>query len=246
MGKSRIVERINDVDVIFNITIERRKSIRVSFGKKGINVRIPSFLSSQRQEQEIQKAINWVQQKSISRPALLDQYRIKDYKKIDLLFIYGEELNIDLSYANRKTGKGAYIPETKTISVILPNAIQKEDEHKMTKTILSRICGQIFLKDITERVNSINEKCFHKEIKSVNLKYNSSNWGSCSSKGNINLSTRLLFAPDDVIDYVIIHELSHLIEMNHSPKFWNIVHQVMPNYKEKELWLDKNGHLCDF
>jgi predicted metal-dependent hydrolase len=64
---------------------------------------------------------------------------------------------------------------------------------------------------------------FQKPIKSVNLKYNLSNWGSCSTKGNINLSTRLLFAPDDVIDYVIIHELAHLLEMNHSPHFWAIV-----------------------
>ena len=62
----------------------------------------------------------------------------------------------------------------------------------------------------------------------------------------MNLSTRLLFAPKDVIDYVIIHELAHLYEMNHSKKFWNIVSQVMPNYKEKEKWLSKNGRLCDF
>jgi predicted metal-dependent hydrolase len=78
------------------------------------------------------------------------------------------------------------------------------------------------------------------------LKYNQTNWGSCSTRGNINLSTRLLFAPDDVIDYVIIHELAHLLEMNHSNRFWNIVKKAMPEYREKEVWLKKNGHLCDF
>jgi len=69
---------------------------------------------------------------------------------------------------------------------------------------------------------------------------------SCSSKSNINLSTRLLFAPSDVIDYVIVHELTHLIEMNHSQKFWNLVKSVMPNYKQKEKWLKEYGKLCDF
>jgi len=63
---------------------------------------------------------------------------------------------------------------------------------------------------------------------------------------NINLSTRLLFAPPPVIDYVIIHELTHLIEMNHSSKFWNIVKSIMPDYKQKEKWLKKNGKFCDF
>ena len=78
------------------------------------------------------------------------------------------------------------------------------------------------------------------------MKYNHSNWGSCSSKGNINLSTRLLFAPDDVIDYVIIHELAHRIEMNHSPRFWKLVSDAMPDYKEKEKWLKVHGGKLGF
>ena len=67
-----------------------------------------------------------------------------------------------------------------------------------------------------------------------------------TSKRNINLSSRLLFAPRDVLDYVIIHELSHLKEMNHSPRFWKIVENVMPNYLEKERWLTNFGNTLRF
>ncbi|MDV7393186.1 M48 family metallopeptidase, partial [Arthrospira platensis SPKY1] len=77
-------------------------------------------------------------------------------------------------------------------------------------------------------------------------KYNSSNWGSCSSGRNINLSTRLLFAPPAVQDYVIIHELAHLVELNHSDRFWKLVSEIMPDYEEKEKWLKEYGHLCEF
>jgi predicted metal-dependent hydrolase len=80
----------------------------------------------------------------------------------------------------------------------------------------------------------------------VRLKYLHSRWGSCSSSSNINLSTRLLFAPEGVIDYVIIHELAHLQELNHSPRFWRLVAEAMPDYQLKEKWLKDNGHLCDF
>ena len=66
-------------------------------------------------------------------------------------------------------------------------------------------------------------------------------WGSCSEKGNINISTRLLFAPEDVLEYVCIHELAHLIEQNHSEKFWQLVKNAMPNYQEKRKWLKENG-----
>ncbi|MBK8622242.1 MAG: M48 family metallopeptidase [Saprospiraceae bacterium] len=54
---------------------------------------------------------------------------------------------------------------------------------------------------------------------------------SCSEDRNLNFSVRLFFAPPDVRDYVIVHELAHLPEMNHSPKFWNIVEKIMPDYE---------------
>ena len=64
--------------------------------------------------------------------------------------------------------------------------------------------------------------------------------------GNINISTRLLFAPDDVLEYVCIHELAHLIEHNHSQRFWMLVAQAMPDYTAKETWLKEKGDACRF
>jgi len=62
-------------------------------------------------------------------------------------------------------------------------------------------------------------------------------WGSCSSKKSINFSWRLIMANDEAIDYVIIHELAHLIEMNHSPRFWGIVEAVLPDYRKHKAHL---------
>jgi predicted metal-dependent hydrolase len=66
-------------------------------------------------------------------------------------------------------------------------------------------------------------------------------WGSCSSKKNLNFSYRLMLVPQDVIDYVIIHELAHLKHMNHSKKFWSHVESMMGDYKIRERWLKENG-----
>ncbi|TQD26976.1 M48 family metallopeptidase [Methanolobus vulcani] len=62
-------------------------------------------------------------------------------------------------------------------------------------------------------------------------------WGSCSSKGNLNFNTFLQYLPDEMVEYVVHHELVHLIELNHSPKFWNHVKKRYPDYKESETKL---------
>lgn len=66
-------------------------------------------------------------------------------------------------------------------------------------------------------------------------------WGSCTLKGNLNFNWRLIKAPLFVINYVVVHELAHLIELNHSERFWNIVKVQMPNYLEAKEWLKGNG-----
>ena len=62
-------------------------------------------------------------------------------------------------------------------------------------------------------------------------------WGSCNTKGDINFAYRLIFEPVELIDYVIVHEIAHLKEMNHSPRFWAIVEATMPDYKERRKGL---------
>lgn len=75
----------------------------------------------------------------------------------------------------------------------------------------------------------------------VSIKDTSSRWGSCSSLGNINLNWRLCFAPLEVIDYVIVHELCHLRQMNHGKAFWDEVRTILPDFKKHERWLKENG-----
>ncbi len=67
-------------------------------------------------------------------------------------------------------------------------------------------------------------------------------WGSCTSSGDIRLSWRLMQAPASVIDYVVIHELAHLAEMNHSARFWAIVATACPHWKTERAWLKQYGH----
>ena len=75
----------------------------------------------------------------------------------------------------------------------------------------------------------------------VTVKKQKTLWGSCSAKGNLNFNCLLLRCPEDVMDYVIVHELCHRKEMNHSSRFWQLVAAVLPDYRTPRKWLKEHG-----
>jgi predicted metal-dependent hydrolase len=83
-------------------------------------------------------------------------------------------------------------------------------------------------------------------VKQIVIRNQKSRWGSCSCKGNISLNWRLIQLPDYVRDYIIIHELMHLKELNHSPRFWREVEKACPDYRTAEKWLKRNSGQVGF
>lgn len=78
--------------------------------------------------------------------------------------------------------------------------------------------------------------------KKITIRNQLTRWGSCSSNGNLSFNCLLMLCPDEVVDYVIIHELCHRKHMNHSKAFWATVKKYCPEYKKQQLWLKTNGN----
>lgn len=76
----------------------------------------------------------------------------------------------------------------------------------------------------------------------ITIKAQKKRWGSCSSKGNLNFNWRVIMAPEMVVDYLVVHEMCHLVHLNHSRDFWHLVATIIPDYKERRNWLKKNGY----
>ena len=107
---------------------------------------------------------------------------------------------------------------------------------KEVQTFLLEYCKSVMIPIILKKPNLMIQK-----IKKINFKDTKSRWGSCSSTGSIMLNWRLIMAPPSVYNYVIIHELAHLVHMNHGPLFWKLVQELSPNYSKDKEWLKKNG-----
>jgi hypothetical protein len=71
----------------------------------------------------------------------------------------------------------------------------------------------------------------------ITIRHQKTRWGSCSARGNINYNCALMLVPDELQDYVVVHELCHRLHMNHSPEFWDEVAKVLPDYRQRRKWL---------
>lgn len=89
-----------------------------------------------------------------------------------------------------------------------------------------------------KRIDHFN-KTYKYRFNKINIKNQKTRWGSCSKKGNLNFNYKILFLPEKVRDYIIVHELCHLKEFNHSRRFWNLVGKTFPDYREIKADLHK-------
>lgn len=178
-----------------------------------------------------------------------------------------KQINMEVIRSNRKTVAIEICPDA-TVLVRAPLRMKDAEIQKFIKEKESWILSH--LERVEERRNAAQnvEKLSMEEIQKladlalkvipvkvkhyaslINLQYGritirnqKTRWGSCSGKGNLNFNCLLMLTPDEVVDYVVVHELCHLIEMNHSKAFWAQVENVLPDYRECRKWLKDHGN----
>ncbi len=117
----------------------------------------------------------------------------------------------------------------------LSRAAQTKGEQVFTRWYKERA-----LEIIAERVKQYAQQ-YNFIPKQVKISSAKTRWGSCGPNGTLNFTWRLVMAPLDVIDYVVVHELAHLRVKDHSSKFWKVVESIYPEYKKQRKWLRENG-----
>jgi hypothetical protein len=100
--------------------------------------------------------------------------------------------------------------------------------------------------ELAARARKLAARIGH-EVARINVRDTKSRWGSCSGQGNLSFNWRLIFAPEEVLDYVVAHEVAHLVEMNHGPRFWRVVESLAPGSAGPRAWLKRHrGRLLSY
>lgn len=114
-------------------------------------------------------------------------------------------------------------------------------KHKKASDTVRRRIIESLMPDVLDRVKSINESYFNVDVSGVRIRDTTSIWGSCSPDGSLCLGFRLLFMPQEILDYVIAHELAHMRYKSHGKRFWGLVERAVPDHMERRRWLRENG-----
>jgi len=227
---------IDNREVNVNITRKKRKtiSIKISEGYE-ISISAPLFISDAKIKEIIKEKEIWISEK-------LRLIETKRKEKIDfkeyILFL-GNRYNLNIH--NVKHNSVKIIFDKSNFNIYIPERLSEEDKLNNTKQLLINWYKLQARKVFQERV-SYYSNILKVSPKRIAIKDQKSRWGSCSSKGNINLNYRIIMAPIEIIDYVIVHEMCHLVYLNHSKEFWALVEKFFPNYLKCKEWLKINGN----
>ncbi len=212
---------------------KRRKTISLRIKEDGrIVVYAPYHTPNLEIERFIKEKQSWIVEK-ISEKEKLTKESEKAFIPGEKFLYLGEWYPLELEKANNKS-----VP----LKLSFGKFVLDQGHAAKAKHLFTQWYKREAKEKIARRVNYFSNRLqlFPKGVKITSAKYR---WGSCSRENRLSFSWRIIMAPLSVIDYVLIHELVHIKEKNHSKSFWSYVESIIPDYKRHRLWLKDHAYL---
>ena len=216
----------------------RRKTATVKIEQGVVQVVVPKTLSQQEIDDLIANKSNWIRQKLI----LQQSVPVSTPKQ----FVSGESFTYLGRNYRLKVLTGDLQPvklKQGYLQVTVPV------EQKSDQALIRKLLQDWYLDRASEKLEQKTVKYAQQigvQPSKIRVREYKSRWGSCSVRGEVSYNWRIIISPNPVVDYVVVHELSHLIHHNHSKQYWNQVRSIVPDYQSKRDWLKTNAGLLDW
>ena len=221
-------------DTVVLVIRSRRRTLSLEVGHEGVKARAPRRMSRRSIAEFVMAKQQWIERHLAGLPPTQPHFEFIDGAEI---LYQGDTTTVRITSGIRKPvyrcAEQIIVPVAKSHLPI---------EHSAKNKLIAWIKTQA-VQELESKVNFYaSQLCIPSNKKlSVKVRDYKRRWGSCDHLGQLSFNWRIMLAPEAVLDYVVIHELAHCHEFNHSRRFWQIVAQQMPDYKEKEDWLDTHG-----
>lgn len=223
----------------YRVIHSKRKTIGICIRQGDVIVKAPFGISKEQIHPLILAKGDWILRKLQENESIWKQREEKLYKDGECIKFRGKDITLRVIVTSSK--KSTAVLEGDELLITTAN-----DQPESIMAIIKGWYYEMARERFKERV-----EYFAREFAQVNMpnririKDQKTRWGSCSSKGNVNFNYRIIMAPDEILDYIVVHELSHLKHMNHSKDFWNEVGRILPDYQRLRLWLRKNQNTLE-
>jgi predicted metal-dependent hydrolase len=223
-------------DIAYSLTRSRKaKNLRIMVGgETGLEVVVPAKFDLDLVEPVLIKKQEWIIGKLDYFKQVKESLHIYRQQSGHKVLYRGREYEVETVVTQRASGT-VQVEEGKLL-VLVP--AEAENDCAAVLEGWYRTMARLL---INQRIRVVNQ-VLNLEFNRVAIRGQKTRWGSCSHLGNLNFNWRLVMAPLPVMDYIVAHELLHLVEANHSKKFWALVENICPDYRACREWLKKNGH----
>ena len=219
----------------FEVIYRKRKTLSIKIEAPGIiTVIAPEKTKSDVILNIVKNKESWIIKK-------LSEMKEKEDLKTEHAYINGEDfLYLGLNYALQITiNESVKKPFIKLDEDLLYMTINENNSDKI-RELLEEWYRWMAYEKIMERIEYY-QIYFNVKPNNIKIKKQEKRWGSCSSKKDLFFNWKIIMAPLKVLDYIVVHEMSHMAYMNHSRDFWDLVERIMPDYRLRKEWLKKNG-----
>ncbi|GAB5466956.1 MAG: M48 family metallopeptidase [Candidatus Kapaibacteriales bacterium] len=218
----------------FEYTLKRsnRKSIGLKITSDAeLVITAPYLVTNSQIKRVLESKKSWIEKKLISAENRLSESNFVKFVESGEILYKGERKTITFDSLSKKS---IFIDDS---LIKVSEDLTQNLKHNLEQYL--RYQAKLYSFSMAAHIATANGL----KYSGIRINNPSKRWGSCSSRGNINLCWRLIMAPEVVFRYVIAHELAHTVHLNHSKEYWNLVSEIHPTYKNEEKWLDDKGHL---
>ncbi|AJA48589.1 putative metal-dependent hydrolase [Clostridium pasteurianum DSM 525 = ATCC 6013] len=227
-------------EIEFEVIFSKRKTMEISINPNGdIKVRSPVGISEEVIIEQMRVKATWIVKKLYQLKHRRIKSLIRKFVNEEIFMYLGKEYFL---YIDRNPN--VLKPEVSLVDDKIIVTIDNKNEENIRK-IMELWYREKAKQEIIKRIN-FYQKFFDKVPLEVKIKEQKRRWGSCTYRDSLLFNWRCVMAREDVLDYIVVHEMCHMVQKNHSKQYWDLVHSILPDYKKRHQWLKDNTLKMDF